>query len=190
MPLYKLDPTKMKSKIYDVFLTEGLFIEKLREGDTRNTVVFNLKEHHDLANDTYSIHRLYVDIGDPTEYEAAMKILGSVDHWDKLMKCKWLKPVIKAAREELKRKIKSLAFKEIYDTALTAESAAVRLNAQKYLVKDGSMLMEDMPDNESKTKRKAGRPSTAEVKGELNRMSREEQELNADYNRIMETSCH
>ncbi len=83
MPTYKLDPTKMKSKIYDVFLTEGLFLEKLREGDTRNTVVFNLKEHHDPDNGTYSLHRLYVDIGDPTEYEAAIQILGSVDHWDK-----------------------------------------------------------------------------------------------------------
>ncbi len=99
--------------------------------------------------------------------------------------------MIKAAREELKRKIKSLAFKEIYDTALTAESAAVRLSAQKYLVKDGSTLMEDLPDNEGASKkRKAGRPSKEEVKGELNRMSKEEQELNADYQRIMETSCH
>jgi hypothetical protein len=175
----------MKYRTRDQYCTAALFREMLdpTAGDLLDTVVFTLKEHDDVENGWYSFQRLYVEIGDPTEYKQAKELVGGVNHWQVLLRCKWFKEMLKEARTELKQKLRSDAYARIAKSADEAASDAVRLTAQRFIIKEGCKLMLDDDDN-VKMNAKRGRPSAEEIKGELVRMSAEEKQLLDDYKRV------
>lgn len=53
------------------------------------------------------LKRLYLDIGDPTEYQIAMILYGNLWDWERLVTSDFLKPRIKEWRNLLKAKIRS-----------------------------------------------------------------------------------
>ncbi len=63
--------------------TGSLFIETTQ--DTNRDPVLTLKDYDN--NGFRSAYRLYMESVD--EYDAAMKIVGSMTHWRKLMSCSW-----------------------------------------------------------------------------------------------------
>jgi hypothetical protein len=54
-----------------------------------------------------SMHKLFIEIGDPTGYKAAMELLGSWKHWQVLEKSPLVGPYIKKWKEELEIKLRA-----------------------------------------------------------------------------------
>lgn len=80
---YELQEFKAVSGVYR---TESLFVETISTSSKQNyTPLYTLK---DFAHRGYpSMHEIYKECTD--EYEAAMRICGSVHHWNKLCNLKW-----------------------------------------------------------------------------------------------------
>ncbi len=76
-------------------LTMGLFYEFRHQGEA--TPIYTLKEHD--WKGCKSMYKIYVSCS--SEYEAAIKILGSWSHWKKLCKCTWFKPYLEDWKEEV-----------------------------------------------------------------------------------------
>lgn len=176
---YKLDTKKLRGNYTNRYLTDGLFFE--RPGSSMSNCVFTLEEQDDLTNGLHSLYKLFIDSDDLTEYKIATDVFGSTTHWDRLCQCKWFQPYLSKMREDLKRKLRSKAIAEIMDMVLSTSSDAVRLNALKYLSKEGIDFFEDVPV--SRIKR--GRPTKEEVRGNLHIITKEAQDVLKDYERIL-----
>ena len=80
-----------------------------------------IKELNGGAYSPYTLdemHDIYVETMDPTEHEAALKLLGSWDHWQALTKCVPFKPILAKWREEMSVRIRSNAIMFIKDLAV------------------------------------------------------------------------
>lgn len=89
-----------------------------------------------------SLHRLYVDLCDTTEYKFANKYLGGWEHWQALINSTFFEPYLIAMRQELLIKIRSDSFMNII--AISQDpSAKGHLEANKFLIKEG--LIDDRP---------------------------------------------
>jgi hypothetical protein len=112
-------------------LLRGLFFEETSADKTG--VVYTLKErdHEGYA----SLKRLYMEIGDLTEYKFATQCLDGLEHWDMLCNCNWFKPYVEKWRRELSLKIQSIALANILEET-TRESPA-KFSANKYVLEQG-----------------------------------------------------
>jgi len=113
----------------------------------------------------------FVDMGDPTGYTWAMKYLGDYEHWLKLCNCNWFKPALEVWQNELKQKVRSRALERIR-TIQDKGSESQSLAAAKYLA------------GFEWEKGSRGRPSKAEVAGELKKQVQLLEAEDDDYNRI------
>jgi hypothetical protein len=101
-------------------LTTGLFAELIREDVSAATPVFKLSDWH----------KRYVEIADPTGYEAAMELIGNWEHW--LLLCKAPSFAAEKAKwdAEVEAKLRSLAIKELKkQSKLPTGTAAAKLLA-------------------------------------------------------------
>lgn len=179
LPTYKLNMDNLKGGYTNMLLTESLFKERNKSNYSKT--IFTMAEQDDVPRGLYSFYRLYMEIGDMTEYEQAMQLLGSTQHWERICRCPWFKPLLKKCRTDLKNKERSSAIEQIKQTAVNTESDSIRLQALKFLAKEGVELLDKEPKVQ---KAGRGRPSSAEREGELKRVSVEEKELQDDYERI------
>ena len=87
------------------YLTQSLFLEV----GYNEAAVYTLKDvDHEYEGKTYpSLKRLYLDMGDPTEYQFANQYLAGWDHWQKICKNKQLLAFIEGWRVELEIKLRS-----------------------------------------------------------------------------------
>lgn len=88
------------------------------------TPPFNLKEEDDEENGVYSLYKLYMSY--TTEYEAALGILGSWEHWRKLCKCKWFQPYRNTWEEERLLREEAEAKKTLIEKARAGNITAAR----------------------------------------------------------------
>jgi len=141
---------------------------KLRDHDIpTDSVVYNPEG----CNRCRSIYLEYVDIADPSEYKFAMRVFGSWEHWRQLRECDFFQPTYKLMKEALKVKLES----EVVELAKQTIKAGVgpqSLQAAKWLY------------DQIRPHTKRGRPSKAEVDGELKRQSSEAKELKEDLERL------
>ncbi len=100
-----------------------------------------------------SLHRLYMECNDPTEYKVAMEVFGSWKCWQKQLGNPTIMAYIKDWREELEVELRSKALNALIETSQTEGSRGTA--AAKYLADKGWL------------KRKAGAPSKEEKEGEL-----------------------
>jgi len=139
------------------------------------TPLYTLKEEDYTDEDgiTYpSARRIYLELGDPTEYAAAMALLGSWEHWKVLTtKCKWFMDEVEKWREELEIKLKSKALKAMIHTA--TEEGSKGTAAAKYIVDKGWIDTR-------------GRPSKKAVQKEARIQNRVRDELEEDFERMKE----
>src|SRR5690606_3372668 len=121
----------------------------------RDYVLYTLKleDHQGFP----SIHRLYVEAGDPTEYEFAKKYFDGWAHWKKIRECTWFKPYLEAIREELEIAIRSKALYELREKSNDPKSG-VQVN--RYLLEGGWKDKDD----------KRGRPSKETIKREAEKI--------------------
>lgn len=153
------------------YYTRGLFwdVSKVLPHNLRSIdAVFDLyQDRPGLIN----ARATFVELGDPTGYRWAIKYLGDWHHWEILMKCKWFKEAYDVWVHELNVKLRSDAvdrIKEISDGG-TQQSLA----AAKYLA--------DMAKPKVYGR---GRPSSAEISGELKRAVKVLETEEADMERI------
>ena len=165
------------------YRTKTLFLEtNTLEVYGDGTIVKPIFTTEDFDKEDYlSFKRLYVEIGDPTEYRQAKILLGSVEHWDTLKKCDWFTPLITACRKELSNKLESEAFERIMKEGLVAKESGTRLQAFKTILREVQMINEQ---GSGKAASKRGRPSKEEIDGNLKKLSEEERRVQKDYERI------
>lgn len=144
-------PSQLRST-NNLFRTRSLFVESKDGTPPGKDFLYSLKEF-DHPNGYPSMHRIYLESG--TEYEAAVKLLGSWEHWLELCRCKWFKPYRDKWEAERKLRDQTLAKKVLVEQTKKGSTTAARA------------LIDYDPD------KKRGRPS----RGERERILREEKEI-------------
>ncbi len=143
-------PSEIAKKIRKDNLGRNLFIHALFVEKK------NMTQRADGAGPYYSLHdqewkgypsmrEMYLSCNDITEYEQAIYLLGSWDHWQALVKSNTLAPYLPKWREELEAKVRSQAIKKLMDSD--------RTDAAKWIA-------------ERKWDIKRGRPTNAEIEKE------------------------
>lgn len=116
----------------NIRLTQGLFIEFHNSDEG---APYTLKDNDVVKGDrTYvSLPRVYLESAD--EYEAAMRLLGSWSHWQKMLKLKWFVNGIEqfnfegleALRETMAARDRSLARKKLIEAAEQGNVTAAKI---------------------------------------------------------------
>lgn len=171
-----------------VLRTRSLFVQFVNEEGTYQDgtpckPLFSMEDYE--VGGCPSFKKLYVSLGDPTEYKQAIAMLGSVEHWDYLLKSPFMEPLIKACRKELALKIESEAFDGLLAEARGASQEASRISAYKTVLKEAQDLNEEKVAKKVKPR---GRPSQADITASLKEMTAEEKRLHEDHQRIRPTS--
>lgn len=124
-----------------------------------------------------SLYQCYMSCGDPTEWEFATTYLDGWEHWELLQECSWFQPYVARWRKELYLREASAALKRIREAANDPEDKN-HYQANKIIM--DKTWEEKIPES----KRRAGRPTKAEVVGALKEAREEEERLQRDYDRI------
>lgn len=153
-------------------LTLGLFFETT--GGDKTGVVYTLK---DIDHEGYpSLYRLYMEAGDPTEYEFATQHLEGWRHWQMLSNAAWFAEHVDRWRWELELKLRAEAVKRIIEESRNKESKS-KFQANKFLV-DGGWK----PPAEARNP--VGRPSQERIKQEAERLNQMERDILEDHERL------
>lgn len=116
-----------------VNLTQGLFFEYRFQTTTEITAPYTLKPYdHTLHSISYkSMYLIYMSCD--SEYEAAIKLLGSYAHWLKLAKAPWFSPYLERWNEELELREAALAKSKLVALTEAGNVTAARtlLNGKK-----------------------------------------------------------
>ena len=123
-------------------------------------------------NKLRSLHQLYLQYEDPSEYDFALGVFKSFEHWEQLTECLFFQEHLKKMRKTLEIKLDARtvrAAKEAMDNGI----GPVALQAAKWL---NSRVVKTS---------KRGRPSNEEIEGEIKRQAEEAQILNDDLKRIL-----
>lgn len=164
-----------KDEVTGNWYTQALFYE-LSYANKEN-VMYTLKEHdidveiNGEVRHLPSIKRLFVECGDPTEYQFAITYLGGWAHWKRLCeKTKALHPYIEEWREELEIKMRSEGIRAMAEFA-TQEKG---MQAAKWLAEKGW------------SDKKRGAPSKEEKQRELHIATKIHKEVDDDLTRILQ----
>lgn len=156
-------------------LLKAIFFEEAINTD-RPDCVYTLKvEDHEYEGVHYpSLHRLYVEMEDQSEYEFSKKYLDGWTHWKKLIECNWFKPYLDAMREELDVKIRARSMNALRRIAEDPDNKNHYM-ANKVIFDNGLAPKSD----------KRGRPSKEKIKAEADKLFQSSNEVNEDYDRIV-----
>ncbi len=159
--------TPDKSKFKDEkgrYIVQGLFLEDRYNTDLAvYTLVGYDKEYE--GKTFPSLKRLYLEEGDPGEYLFANKYLFDWPHWQRLCNNNIVRKHIEDWREELYLSLRSEGMATMINLAINSDS----YQAAKWLADEGWI------------KRSKGRPSDAEVQGELKRRAELEERFRDDF---------
>jgi len=111
----------------------------------------------------------FVELNDPTGYKWAIEYLGSWKHFQALLETPWFREAYSVWLEELQAKTAAEALIRIKEIAESGGQQA--LAASKYLVEQGWLS-------------KRGRPSKAEIRGELKKAVEINETTKEDMERI------
>jgi hypothetical protein len=107
-------------------LTCALFFEWKHHSSCTETPPFTLKKQDHKNNRIVyrSMYQMYMQCN--TEYEAAMLILGSWPHWEKLCKCKWFHEEVETWRNEMTLRDNALARDKLVELTKKGNVTAAR----------------------------------------------------------------
>lgn len=145
--------------------TQALFYEVRYDSDA----LYSLKDYDLIVGDKVypSAKRLYMEVGDPTEYAFANKYFLGWKHWQRICDNKQIAQYIAQWREDLEMKLRSEA---VAQTMAMAKGGSYQ--AAKFMIDRGY------------AKRAAGRPSKEEVERETKFQARIQDEYSADVIRL------
>ena len=93
-------------------------------------------------------HRVYVDVCDPTDYKAAMVLIGQWEHWTMLLECKAFMVELEKWRKEVEVKLRSEGVIELRRQAKDIKgTAAAKWLAEQGVVKTKGRVPKNMEDN-------------------------------------------
>lgn len=171
---YTFDSSRMKDTM-GRFWTQGLFKE-MSYGRGRDCIMtFKNKDFENLV----SFKRVFVEIGDPSGYTAAMVLLNSWDHWLKLCDNSQFLKELKKAEDELAVKLKSKAFIEIKEISQGTSGSA--LSAAKYIA-NGSFKEINSSNIKGNQPKNTVRPKEQDKEKKIVSIVRKE--TNKDYIRL------
>lgn len=150
------------------FRTQSLFAEYPHR---RYPAYFTLKKGGKPGY--VNLYEKYMDIGDPTEYQVAIQLFGSWDHWKALTRSKWFKVHLTGWRAELKTKMESDRYYEMVNKVNCPKSG---VSATKWLA--------ERYGGSSHQVSKRGRPSKEERKQYLDAISKEADASHEDAVRL------
>lgn len=168
----KFFPKNISSPTKGYRLTRKLFLEESK--DDLTYVLYTLK-----SEDTQgypSLHRLYLEERDPTEYQFSMKYLDGPSHLLQLEQLSWFKPYITRWRQELDSKLRAEALANIIHVA-NDKTHKSNYEANKYLLSAGWKTKEE--------KTKVGRPSKDEIRRQAEELFSLDKETKEEYDRVM-----
>jgi hypothetical protein len=150
------------------FRTNSLFLESNHDADI---ALYTYVDHDKVyKGKTFpSLRRLYVEMGDVTEYKFACTYLAGWEHWQRMCNNAEIRKEIDIWRDELERKVVSEAMEQI-----------------KALAKDGNYNAAKFIATKEWSGSKRGRPSKAEKEAALNGEKRDTNETKAESARILE----
>lgn len=137
---------------------------------------FSVSAYEDSAT-TYSLRKIYLShIDDPTEVSFVDDAFqGNFEFWCRLKKSVIMRDTYSSWREEARQRYLAKNLRGIVSIAEDPDNKA-RFSALKYLCDTGFVTGED--------KRKAGRPSKAEVEGAKQQILKEDKELAEAFDRL------
>lgn len=154
------------------YRTESLFAETTKAYDSYPPE-FTLSDKDRTRNGAplLSLKRLYMEAGDPTEYNFAMQVFGSWEHWQKLCKCKWFQPHLDKWRIDLEAKVVAEAVAAIREISKDIGNKG-RLTAAKWLAE------------RQFSKGKKGRPSKEDIARETQKLLEHNEDVGEDAERL------
>lgn len=150
------------------FRTQSLFAEYPHD---KYPAFFTLKKQGKKG--FINLYEKYMEISDPTEYQVAIQLFGSWDHWNALTRTKWFKDHLTGWRDELKTKMESERYHEMRDKVNDPKAG---VQATKWLA--------DRYGGASNRVSKRGRPTKAEKEAHLKRLERDTEDIESDAVRI------
>lgn len=165
MSFLQIDPGKFKSSSGQ-HLLRGLFLET---SNNPSSVIYTLKPYK--YKSLLSFPEEYLSLSDPTEYAVATELVDGLEHWHKLLECKWFKPIIERLRYELELKIRSDALRRIQTEA--ASDTKNTFQANKILL------------DYNKPKSDKGRPTKQQISDAANKQARDSALISKDYDRLL-----
>lgn len=160
---YKPDKSKFKDE-KGRYIVQGLFLEDKYNTDL-SVYTFDGEDKTYKGRVYPSLKRLYIELGDPKEYIFANTYLYNWDHWQRLCNNAIIGRHIEKWRNELELSIISEGVATMIDLAVNDKS----YQAAKFLVDRGW------------DKSTRGRPTNAEIEGELKRKAAEAAEFDNDF---------
>lgn len=113
----KLFPTAQMKSDGGIWLTRALFLET--SVSNPHNILFTLKEENHEGYQSFPNIYFALTENDPTEYEFAMTVFGSWEHWNVVADSSMLKPVMVKLREEKNVRQKAKAVKFMLDEVST-----------------------------------------------------------------------
>lgn len=142
------------------YRTRSLFWETAITAPRYLTPLYTFKKYDNHG--CKSAYNIYMQSNDPLEYEFAQNLVGSWEHYERLIGLDWFVEQIQPWRDELNVKYRAKALKNLEEVASSGKTEASRIAAAKYLAERGW-----------ERKGNRGRPTKEEVK----RVTKEEAEI-------------
>lgn len=157
--------------INGVLFTKELFWEL---ANNRDNAIYTLKdEDHAWQGRVFpSLYRLYMEVGDITEYSFAVQHLYSWEHWKALSSAPFFQPFINKWREELEVRQRSEALANI-------------MKASKGTTRDAFVASKYIAEGWDKPKAGRGRPTKDQVLSAAKTIAEDEKRTEKDYLRIV-----
>ena len=152
------------------YRTQSLFHELIQWNTRQNYEPLYTLAEEDGKFGLPSARQIYLQAEDPTEYEAAMALVGSWDHWQKLMGNEGFMDYLKEWREELEILLTSKSLKKINDIA-RSDAKDARMAAQFLATKGWES--------------KAGRPSKKKINEQARKIAEDKKSYEEDYARVI-----
>lgn len=136
--------------------------------------------HHDVKGYT-NFRKEYLKDEDKTGYKTAMRLLEDYSHWQLLEKAPWFKEAKIIWDKELDAKLEAKALDVLKGIMKSDEcKPSERISAAKEILKRA----EGTSPRKMASSRKAGRPTSEEIEGNLKKETRESQQIKEDLARI------
>lgn len=172
--MFKPRPESLKNSQGQPYLRR-LFLETSYTINDKSDIPYTLRDE-DHPEGYKSLYLLFISAEDPTEIVFAEQYLDGYAHWVRLCESEWFKEYADRWRTELDLKLKYKAI-EIVKQVATDPDHKNQFEAVKILL---NTPWRDKP----KAKDGRGRPSKAEVKGELKSRVEEELALQEELKRV------
>lgn len=154
--MYKLTKPPYRSPENNIWYTEALFYNRAIEKPKGRWPIEPLFDLYDDRPGLVNCRTTFVALKDPTGRKWALTYLGDWTHWLRLMRCPWFREAYESWIVELNLQLKSEAINKIMEL-MSSENPSQALAAAKFIATKGY----------DQTPR--GRPSKAEVDGEVKR---------------------